>query len=307
MSAEDIKETGIKRKKGLSSSSLDTSDVIDYKKAKQLLSISTDSGELEDSIYTDTEVEGELPESSNMAQQQDKEEGNLLDKLDDILKVRLGEMKLEMVQEIKTTLQENVERIEGKMFDLEQKNDNLEKELKLQISKQKENEDTIKQLSAKCKTLESRMVDIEQYSRRENIKIFGLVENDGEDLKQKVVKLIQDQMKVQTFQESDIQVVHRLNTKSEASMVNGARPVIVKLRSRDMKTTVMKARRNLKGSSIFVNDHLCKEVNALFNRVRRHRLVESAWSWDGVIFIKDKEGSTHRINFGQTVEDLLHD
>lgn len=295
MSAET---PNVKRKKPEVSSSPDTPEYIDYKRAKQILSIS-ESDKSHSSSESDTDQR-----VTEMAETEEDRDLKLLKKMDDLLKVRLDDMKNDVVREVNITLREHVDRLEGKLFSVETKTEQVQRDLELECQKTKMLEAKLKDTETSIQNMSQRLVDLEQYSRRNNIKIFGLEEAEDEDIKKKVVSLITEKVKVK-IDEDDIDVAHRFNTRSEASKVNGARPIIVKLQRRDLKLEILKSRRNLKASGVFLCEHLCKPLNALFNRVRRHDQVTSAWTWEGAVYGKIASGKTFRVNYGQTVDDAM--
>lgn len=298
-----------KRKKKSVSSSPDTSGLLEFKKARHLSESSIESEEQSDFedcseiIESEQEInnsEGEPQEIATMSLDEDK----LLDKISKMLDDRLAKVKSDIVKEVTSTMQKHIETLETKVFTVEKENDKMKKELQaVKVSVETKSE-ALKKSERDCKDLTARVVELEQYSRRENIKIFGLMESRDEDIKEEVMEFLTKKMKCDV-DEADVNAVHRLDTKSQASIINGARPVIVRFTSRDIKLSVMKARKILKGSRVFVSDHLCKSMNALFNRVRKDPQVENAWSWDGSVFFKSVSGRVYKIRYGQTVEDVV--
>ena len=94
----------------------------------------------------------------------------------------------------------------------------------------------------------------EQYSRRNNIRIFGLPEEDGEDCFQKVLYLCENDLKINVKRE-DLDRVHRVGRpkESQGGIENPSpRAMIVKVIGHGIKMKIMKACRTLKGKNIFI-------------------------------------------------------
>ena len=90
---------------------------------------------------------------------------------------------------------------------------------------------------------------IEQYGRRENVRIFGVEEEPGEDVFAKVVSVAEKAGVPIT--KNDVSTCHRLPSGG-----TGPKPLIAKFVRRETKHQLMKNKRNLKNTNIFVNDDL---------------------------------------------------
>ena len=133
--------------------------------------------------------------------------------------------------------------------------------------------------------LERRVNDLEQHSRKRNIIVTGLnvhsyahaatrtrstrglTQTDGEDvsesneMRKHFVKFAKDKLNVE---EIEITAIHDLPKRKD-----GTTPVIVQLLSVDKKTDLMRRRKSLKGSNVFLNDQLTRLNNELFAEARR--------------------------------------
>ena len=97
---------------------------------------------------------------------------------------------------------------------------------------------------------------LEQYSRRESIRICGVDETTGEDTDDLVRELAAD-IGV-TLKPEDISVSHRLPGRPGST-----RPIIVKFVRRNTKTTMMKNKRKLRDANrkgVYINDDLTSGV-----------------------------------------------
>ena len=82
---------------------------------------------------------------------------------------------------------------------------------------------------------------LQQYSRRANVRVFGIAETADEKTNDIIVKVAGD-MGVD-ITERDISVSHRIGK----NMGTKPRPIIAKFVRRDTKTAIMRNKRNLKG------------------------------------------------------------
>ena len=104
---------------------------------------------------------------------------------------------------------------------------------------------------------------IEQYGRGENVRIFGVQEEPGEDVHAKVVS-VAEKAGVQ-ITAIDVSTCHRLPGGG-----SGPKPLIANFVRRDTKHRLMKHKRNLKNTNIFVNDDLTP-IRAKVTRELRKR------------------------------------
>ena len=57
---------------------------------------------------------------------------------------------------------------------------------------------------------------------------------------------------------------------------------------------------------VFAED-LCNEIKTLYEEVRNHKNVDSAWAWNGKIFGKNKSGEIHTIRYGSQLKHMFQD
>ena len=125
---------------------------------------------------------------------------------------------------------------------------------------------------------------IEQYVRRENVRIFGVQEEPGEDVYAKVVSVAEEAgVQITT---NDVSTCHRLPGKG-----SGPKPLIAKFVRRDTKYQLMKNKRNLKNTNVFVNDDLApirakvtRELRKRDDVARVHTVNEKI-----IVFMQDNE------------------
>ena len=89
--------------------------------------------------------------------------------------------------------------------------------------------------------------------------------------------------------ETDILACHTLERRHE----NGTQKVIVRFANRKSKVKAMMNARKLKGTNVYINEHLTKKNAELAKTARDLRTagkINSTWTRDCKIFVKDNDG-----------------
>ena len=115
----------------------------------------------------------------------------------------------------------------------------------------------IDDLSVKLNEVKKHANENEQYSRRCNIHIFGLPELENENCYEVVTEFCKTKLGCD-LESCEIDRTHRVGRPR----LGKQRAIIVKFCSYQSKIKVMKCKRNLKGTSIYVNEDL-----TFFNKV----------------------------------------
>ena len=169
-------------------------------------------------------------------------------------------------------------------------------DLNLQFAKQ------LKVRDDKIESLERKIDNLEQYSRRNLIRINGLKESDDGDDTTAVKTLIKDQLKVH-LEPWEMQACHRIGrVKPKAD--EKPRQLIVRFSSYHTKPQVIRARRALKGQRIFINEDLTKaraEVAKSARVLKEKKQIKETWTFNGKIFLQDH--SDHVISV-ETLNEL---
>ena len=155
------------------------------------------------------------------------------------------------------------------------------KELKAEIAvlqgKVKTLEGTIEKVAAKAN-------DNEQYSRRQNVRVTGFVEEEEENCAEKFVNLCREKIGLDVNDEI-VDRAHRVGKKEEGAN----RAIIVRLKTHKDKFTILRNRKNLRGSGFYINEDLTK-INQKLSYTARVTCtnVDTSWTVDGKIFVKRK-------------------
>ena len=201
------------------------------------------------------------------------------------------------------------------LFNANKRIDVLEKQI---TDCQKENSnlrDSVKSLLVRFDTLTTALDDMDQYSRSDNLIVYGIpLPADGSnetDVRQLVVDSLGPNMRNIDLKKEHINVAHRLSasrqashgqaTPSPSSTVNLNRPppIIVRFTQREIRNSILANRRQLKGKPISISEQLTNRRSQLLRKtnelVAQHKVI-STWSHDGRILIKDKSNRIITIN-----------
>ena len=103
-------------------------------------------------------------------------------------------------------------------------------------------------------------------------------------LRSKVVRFVKHTMNVR-METNDIVACHELPARNNETV----KPVIVCLLNSAVKRDLMMARKNLKGSRIYVNEQLTKKNAGLIKKareLRRSGVIDGTWAYNGRVFVK---------------------
>ena len=139
-----------------------------------------------------------------------------------------------------------------------------------------------------------------QYSRRENIRISGIQEDEDTDDFDTFKKLC-NKMEIEITKE-DIVACHRVGNPAKKP-----RPLLVRLVSRDMKGKIFASKKKLKAdphlNKVYINEDLTAARFKLLQYVKKLDNVKNASSRDGKIFCNMKNGKKFNI---ENADDLFH-
>ena len=129
--------------------------------------------------------------------------------------------------------------------------------------------------------LQEELEDQQQYSRRTNILIHGVVEEKGENVEEKVLELLSLKMDL-PISRYEIGRTHRLGRKRLDD--NHKRPIIVRFVSNRQKEMVFQAKTKLRGSKIGITENLTKQRYQLYKECKDFFGNDQVYSYDGRIY-----------------------
>lgn len=202
----------------------------------------------------------------------------------------------------------------------------------------RERDDQISTLQDEVNKLKTAMDDQEQYSRRNNLRITGIPEQDTEDTVAVTLEMINRSVcQDDPITVAEVDRVHRLGPRRD----DGApRPILLRLSTYQARNRIYKRRMLLNpkrrhgtpsdpwgtgdgsvgagegavrraahtgpagGRAVFINEDLTKSKATLLWSARQHKRnnkIKDCWSADGNILVKDNAGRIHPI---KTAHDL---
>ena len=156
----------------------------------------------------------------------------------------------------------------SEMFDLHKRVDALDDKLQNLHAENVSLRETIKSLNARVDKVGVTHDDIEQYSRSDNLLIFGVSRDSGSmpetQLGKKVIDLIKNtNIPGINIAETAISLVHRIGRLPVSPAPHGGiskpQPVVVRFTRRSMRNNILLRRKELKGKSISISEQLTSD------------------------------------------------
>ena len=158
----------------------------------------------------------------------------------------------------------------------------------------KSSQETIAGLEEANAMLLEQLDDLEQYTRRTNIRIFGIHEptgTDHENTDAKAIHFFANQLGI-TVSSDHIRRSHRTGNRGRTP-----RPIIVRLAHHNMKVQLLRKRRELKAreTNFDIREDLtqCRRdiLHYLHNDITEG-IIDKVWTIDGIIFMRPTSRSS---------------
>ena len=168
------------------------------------------------------------------------------------------------------------------------------------------NIEDIQTLERSFLSLKRRNIKLEAYTRRENIKIFNIEENEGENgnTESLVRNVLREKMKIPKEDEECIRFerIHHITPRRSSSK---PRPIIVKFSHYQDKEFVWSFVKNLKGTNIGIANDFPKEIEEIQSKL--YPILKKAKSAKQSAFFKvDRLIINGQVYRGKETEDLEH-
>ena len=202
---------------------------------------------------------------------------------------------------------------------LSDKIDDLSSKFELITKQLAKKENRISELEKKVSQLEVDVDNLQQYSRRPNLRIYGIRDtHDGEDTDSKVVTLINRDLKLNPpIKQTDIERSHRLGPAVNKHGKPNNRPIIVQFNSERTRDTVFKERFQLKhynslhrDDMVFVNEDLTPRRAALAAQtcdLKKRKVISDCWTYNGNIMIRDPANLVHAVKSASDLDKFKSD
>ena len=188
-------------------------------------------------------------------------------------------------------LKETLQNTKGQVDTLVKENNGLKSRVKSLEEQLLESKKEVEELDERLNDIEAKHDDLEQYTRKFNLVIHGIPEQEEEDNVANVVTL--GKILQVNLTPGDIDIVHRMNTKSK----DKPRPIIARFSNYNAKSKLYKARFNLRkadlkvvgAEKVFINENLTAWRAELFKEARKLKKKYrngKTWTIDGKIFLK---------------------
>ena len=187
-------------------------------------------------------------------------ERNITEKLEKMIERKLKEHEENIAKIISANtilINKRFEEINEKISDFRESLEYTEKELKEEIKSVKE------QCEIDNQMLRNKLRELEDRSRRNNIKIEGVKENENEtwdDTAKKVEDIIKNKLGIKKH--VIIERAHRGGNKQNKTF-NKPRTIFAKLLDYRDKEQIIKNANKLKGSGIYINEDFSKETTEI--------------------------------------------
>ncbi|KAK6178223.1 hypothetical protein SNE40_013032 [Patella caerulea] len=195
------------------------------------------------------------------------------------------------IGELKTSLAEEKEKVQT----LISERDKIKSEMLQIVSKQQQLEvdlqDSIK--------LGNRY---EQYSRKKNIKILGIKEKTGENIKADFKNMVSSLTGIQ-LDDNQIVAIHRLPSKYR----DRPRPIILKLFHSEIKISLMRKKQVFRDKGILMFEDVTKRNGQLINRLKNNDDIASAWLYNGSVFAKTTQDERLTFDLFDNISESIND
>ena len=142
-------------------------------------------------------------------------------------------------------------------------------------------------------------VQNEQYSRKNNLRILGMAEEEEEDLEAKFIASMKENLG--EIKAEDVEIIHRIDHRKAVTSPGDPRtggqrstpkprPVIVRLLSNKTKSRLLLKRRLLKGKKLVILEDMAHDLAKRLKKLKEKRSVDTAWFSNGKIKFKFKDG-----------------
>jgi len=200
-----------------------------------------------------------------------------------------------------------VDKLVSEVFELQQENRQLTETITLLEQKQEDTESRLNEALHMSKLAFEQANKNEQYSRRNNVKLLFVEEEEGkgetaEQSEEKALDIFSQKLGL-SITPNDIEIAHRIGQKGG----KGPRPIIVKFVSRRTKHMIIQNRRKLKGKKpgIVIIEDLSKETYILYKRVSDHPASVKSWTSEGRLFAQCADDKIHLIERHSDIENKL--
>ena len=194
--------------------------------------------------------------------------------------------------------------LEGELFDLKFVVENHQTQIQKLVEENLQLKSELGDERHKSALLASKLNDQEQYSRRNNVRVFGVKDTNpkenAEQSEQKVLTLFNSILE-RPLQPGDIEIAHRTGRFTDKA----DRSIIVKLISRKAKIALIRNRKKLKGKKQSIAEDLTTQNVRLLQKAKELACVVQTWSTEGRLFAKSATDKVKVIDSNTLLNEQL--
>ena len=167
--------------------------------------------------------------------------------------------------------------------------------------------DQVTALKCTIQSLEASNDDLEQYQRRNSLRISGIPEEDDEDCMELALKVANEKLRLDPpLEVRDIDRTHRSGQRKPGK----PKQILVKFATYHQRRRFYEARKSIytSGNTVFVNEDLTKTRGTILwtaRKAKREEKLKECWSSDGRIFIRRQDNSKHQVKTLTELNDHL--
>ncbi|CAH1171080.1 unnamed protein product [Phaedon cochleariae] len=185
-----------------------------------------------------------------------------------------------VAEAVTASMQKKLTLIEQKVTDLNNKMEGMTKEYEQKINNL---ECVTKTLVTERKTLEKKFDNIEQISKRQNLRIFNVKETKNENVRDDLIQFLNSKMSL-NIKSSDMELCYRIGRRDEGNRMK-PRGIFLTLKSYDMKQAIYSKKRLLKGTGVVIREDLTKLRLNIFSRTIENTSLKNVWTDEGNIYV----------------------
>lgn len=162
----------------------------------------------------------------------------------------------------------------------------------------KEMEKNMANITEQMEEIRDKLDNMEQYSRRNSIRIIGLHEKHDEDIREEILSIFKVKMGINLCK-NEIDCCFRIGAKSDKT-----RPVLVKFVTNKGKNEVYYRKKQLKGTNIIIREDLTKERNQVVKSAVETLGAKKVWTKNGLIYVLVKNNIKQVSNMKKLLDAL---
>ena len=203
---------------------------------------------------------------------------------------------IESMARVEARMEEGSRALREEVKDLKEElratKDCFMKEIKKKDERIAELEVRLREVGEAERRTAGRLNDLDQYNRRNNVRVFGVPENSGENCENMLREVFEKKMGVK-LSSQDFEACHRVGGEGKGG---GRRAIIARFVNRKSAEEVIRNRKKLKSTGIGISEDLTNTNYRLLQISRDIRGLTDCWSRNGTLYVKTEKGEVRKIS-----------